>query len=251
MTRYAILGGGRLATHMGRYMSLLNQPCSRWARDPASPLNTHAIPDHRQRLLETVEPASHVLLLVSDDAILPLVRQYPFLREKRLVHCSGALSVPGIAGAHPLMTFADQPYDLETYRAIPFFVEEDRLERVLPGLPNPCYTIEKADKALYHALCVMAGNFPQILWQEVSRMFEDRLNIPPEVLHPYLERVVRNFLRDPQGSVTGPLVRGDGRTISRNIGALEGTALSEIYLAFIRHREAIGGRPGQLLEKAS
>jgi hypothetical protein len=64
MTHYAILGGGRLARHMRHYFSLLNLPCSAWAREVSSDLNSHASGSPAERLRATVRPASHVLLLV-------------------------------------------------------------------------------------------------------------------------------------------------------------------------------------------
>jgi len=117
---YAILGDGRLARHMRRYLGLLGLRCSGWARNPASPFNSHPETSQAARLRRTVEHATHVLVLVRDDAIAALVRRYPELRDRALIHCAGAFSLPGVAGAHPLMTFAEGFYTLEEYRAIPF-----------------------------------------------------------------------------------------------------------------------------------
>lgn len=239
---YAILGDGRLSRHMHLYLGLQGQACSGWARNRHSNFNTHDTRDHELRLRRTIEPASRVLLLVTDDAIAPLVRQYPFLHHKRLIHCAGALSLPGIAGAHPLMTFADGWYSLEQYRAIPFLVESGHeFPDLFPGLPNPYHTVSVEQKALYHALCVMAGNFPQILWSAVSERFRDRLDVPPDVLHAYLRRSLENFLASPDDALTGPLARGDDRTVQRNMAALGGDHLQDLYAAFARfyaHREA-------------
>ena len=113
---YALLGDGRLARHMRHYLGLLGLPCSGWARNGASPFNTHTGSDPAARLRATIDPASHVLLLVADDAVAELLRKYPFLHAHTLVHCAGALSLPGVAGAHPLMTFAGPFYTLEQYR---------------------------------------------------------------------------------------------------------------------------------------
>ena len=233
MTHYAVLGGGRLAGHFRHYLSLLDLPVSAWARRPAPSLNTHRVGDAATRLRATVEPATHVLLLVSDAAIAGLLKRYPFLQSKTLVHCSGALSVPGIAGAHPLMTFGEELYTLEQYRRIPFMVDAGHdFAALLPGLPNPHYAIPLEDKARYHALCVMAGNFPQVLWRTVARRFGD-LGLPPETLDAYLKQVVENFTRAPETALTGPLTRGDAVTIERNLAALEGDALEPLYRAFL------------------
>lgn len=232
-THYAILGDGRLARHMHHYLGLLGRTRSGWARNHRSPFNTHTVPDAVERLRRTIAPASHVLLLVADDAIAPLARKYPFLHNRTLVHCAGALSLPGIAGAHPLMTFSNSLYTLRQYQAIPFLVESGHdFGALFPGLSNPNHTVPVEQKALYHALCAMAGNFPQILWKAVSDRFDSELGLPAEVLAPYLRQVLDNFLADPAGALTGPLARGDTRTVARNLGALEGDALQTLYLAF-------------------
>lgn len=231
--RFAILGDGRLARHMQAYLRMLDIPCTAWARNPDSPFNTHPDRSTRRRLRRSIEGASHILLLISDDAIAPLVRRYPELHSHTLVHFAGALSLPGVAGAHPLMTFGRDLYTLETYRAIPFMVEAGHaFEDLLPGLPNPHHSIDTGDKALYHALCVMAGNFPQVLWQAVADRFEARLGVSGDVLDAYLRRSLENFLADPAGALTGPLARGDEATIRRNRSALAGDGLQAVYRAF-------------------
>lgn len=235
---YAILGGGRLARHMRHYFSLLDMPCHAWARNPHSKLNSFDIADPQQRLLATVADASHVLLLVADDAISNLLKRYPVLHGKTLLHCSGALSIPGVAGAHPLMTFGTELYSLETYQKIPFMLDQGLdMKAVLPGLPNPHSHIAVDKKAEYHALCVMAGNFPQILWQATaSRLTE--MGLPENAMEPYLLQVMQNFISSPTGALTGPLSRGDTGTVKRNLQALEGDGLQALYQSFVEFHNA-------------
>jgi 2-dehydropantoate 2-reductase len=237
MTHYAILGGGRLARHMRHYLTLSGLPVSIWSRDGTLDVNTHNAPNARVRLEATVRPASHVLLLVSDGAIADLVSRYPFLHQKTLLHCSGALSIPGVAGAHPLMTFGHELYTLGQYQKIPFMVDQGHdFAALLPGLCNPHFPVRLEDKPRYHALCVMAGNFSQILWQAASAGFES-MGLPPETLAPYLQQVVSNFIANPAhtpfAALTGPLSRGDVNTIRRNLSALNGDPLQPVYQAFV------------------
>jgi predicted short-subunit dehydrogenase-like oxidoreductase (DUF2520 family) len=235
---YALLGGGRLAQHLRRYLELEGLECSGWARDLRSELNTHNDPDPERRLRETLASATHVLLLVDDDAISTLLRKYPFLHQYRLIHCAGALSLPGVAGAHPLMTFGRTLYDQETYRAVPFMVEAGHeFDELLPGLSNPHYVIAPEQKALYHALCVILGNFPQILWQAASGRMDAELGIPPGALRAYLQQSLDNFLADPEGALTGPLARGDVATQARNKAALGSSPLQDLYRAFAEFHE--------------
>lgn len=233
MTHYAILGGGRLARHVSHYLSLLDIPHSRWARDKHPTLNTHKFSDPSIRLAATLEPASHALMLVTDDAINKMLRRYPALHEKSLVHCSGSLSFPGVAGAHPLMTFSHELYSLEQYLQIPFMVDSGYIfSDILPGFPNPHFPVEIENKPRYHALCVMAGNFVQILWQAAGARFT-AMGLPASTLLPYLKQVSANFVDHPETSLTGPLSRGDHATLQRNLNSLEADPLQAVYQAFV------------------
>ena len=235
MTNYAIIGGGRLARHFSKYFRLLEIPHYRWTRDHGSPFNTFDVPDAEQRLRKTVSKADRVLLLVSDKSITALLKQYPFLHTKQLIHCSGSLSVPGVAGAHPLMTFTDKLYALDTYLKVPFIVEAGHVfSQLFPGLPNPHFAISAQDRNRYHAMCVMAGNFSQLMWKSISDRFEQQLGLPASSLHPYLEKATENFIIAPESSLTGPLTRGDQQTIERNSSSLADDHLQGLYAAFLR-----------------
>jgi predicted short-subunit dehydrogenase-like oxidoreductase (DUF2520 family) len=243
MMNYAIVGGGRLARHFSHYFQSLEIPHTRWTRDGQCSFNSFELTDAEQRLRETLGKADRVLLLVSDNAIGALLKQYPFLYEKRLIHCSGALSLPGIAGAHPLMTFSDDLYELETYLSIPFAVDAGHsFEDLFPGLPNSYFAINVEDKARYHAMCVMAGNFSQVLWKGISERFEQQLDLPAGSLHPYLKRVADNFIEAPKAALTGPLIRSDQQTIEKNIQSLDGDPLQDLYRAFVHFYQSEEGR---------
>jgi len=235
MLNYAIVGGGRLARHFSQYFHLLEIPHTRWTRDRRSPFNSSDLPDAERRLRDTVAKVDRVLLLISDSAITTVLKQYPFLHEKHLIHCSGAISIPGVSGVHPMMTFTDQMYDLDTYQSVPFIFEAGfHFDKLFPGLPNPGFEISIEDKARYHAMCVMAGNFSQLMWKGISDRFEQQIKLPAGTLHPYLEKVAENFIQAPETALTGPLTRNDQNTIERNVQALEGDALQDLYLAFVR-----------------
>ena len=251
MINYAIVGGGRLARHFSHYFQLLEISHTRWTRDRGSSFNTFDLPDAELRLRETIAGADHVLLLVSDNAIGIMLKQYPFLHEKTLIHCSGALSFPGVIGAHPLMTFADDLYALEIYQSVPFMLETGHsFAELFPKLSNPAFAINVEDKARYHAMCVMAGNFSQILWKGVSDRFEQQLDLPVETLHPYLKQLATNFSQSPETALTGPLARNDVATIGRNLNALNNDPMQGLYRAFVEYYED-DDRQGELWGQAS
>jgi len=242
MTNYAIVGGGRLARHFSEYFRLLEIPHTRWTRDHRSAFNSFAIADAKQRLQAAVRDAGRVLLLVSDSSIVAVLRQYPFLHEKQLVHCSGSLGIPGVAGAHPLMTFSDRLYPLETYQRVPFVMEPgSSFTCLFPGLSNPNFEVDAKDKSRYHAMCVMAGNFPHLLWKVISVRFEQELSLPVAALHPYLRQLAENFIATPNSALTGPLTRNDRKTIERNLVSMQGDPLQDLYTAFMRFYERSEG----------
>jgi hypothetical protein len=222
---FGIVGDGRVARHFHHYLTQLGLSVRSWSRRAGS---TPA-PD-------ALAPCRTVLLLIPDGAIVPFVEAWPGLAHARLVHFSGALVTSVAFGAHPLMTFGPDLYDLETYRAIPFVVDEGGppFEDLLPGLPNPSFAIPAAARAYYHALCVMAGNFSTLLWQKLFRELETRFGIPASAAHPYLAAITANLLADAGRALTGPLSRGDAATIADNLRALEGDPFHAVYSAFVR-----------------
>jgi hypothetical protein len=218
---YGIVGSGRVAKHLQHYLQLSEIPCLRWSRSE----NKH--------LFSSLLEADVILLAISDSAIEEFYSAHPALELKPCLHFSGSLVSPKIPSAHPLFTFSHLLYDLEVYRSIPFICEAGRqsFKDFFPQLPNPSYQIPAEAKARYHALCVLSGNFTQMLWQKFFRELA-KMELPVEVALPYLKQNLENLLTDPLRSLTGPFVRGDQATIDRNLNALEGDAFQAVYQAF-------------------
>jgi predicted short-subunit dehydrogenase-like oxidoreductase (DUF2520 family) len=235
---YLVIGNGRMARHFVHYLKYKNLPFYNWARANSEP----------SQLLTWLESAHRVLLLISDQAIADFVDQYPVLKSKFLVHFSGALSFDFAAGAHPLSTFSDQLYSLGEYAKTPFLIDQPKLQLsdVLPGFQNPYYHIDKSKKALYHALCVMSGNFTTMLWQQTFRKFETDLNLPAHVLHTYLTQVTKNLIQKPASALTGPFVRNDIETIEKNLNSLHGQPEQELYKAFIQYFRSVNGSQAEI-----
>jgi predicted short-subunit dehydrogenase-like oxidoreductase (DUF2520 family) len=225
---FGIVGSGRVARHFLHYLKLLGLSASVWSRHAPGPSPPEAL-----------APCRTVLLLISDDAIEPFAIAWPQLQTKRLVHFSGSLETAVAEAAHPLMTFGPRLYDLDEYRRIPFMLDRGGtpFRELLPGLPNPSFTMSAADRPYYHALCVMAGNFSTMLWLKLFDEFQRRLGIPPSAAHPYLARMTANLITDAGTALTGPLSRGDARAVSRNLRALERDPFHAVYTAFVKAYE--------------
>ena len=228
---YLIVGAGRVSRHFQNYFTKLSIPFSVWQRT-----------DGDVEFRERSSRSSHILLLINDSQIDLFYRQHEaLLSAKSCVHFSGALVSDLVASAHPLMTFADSLYELQMYESLPFVLEESRgdLSDYLPGLKNPSFKIPAAQKSLYHSLCVMSGNFTVLLWEKVFADFEKTLGLPKQILLPYLLQTTENLALAPSGVsvLTGPLARGDQKTIEKNLRALEGDSFNQVYKAFLNSYE--------------
>lgn len=229
---YLIIGNGRVAKHFCHYFNQLGIVFSCWHRK---------LP--REQLDKLLSSATHILILISDDAIDCFINSYLSTSKACLIHCSGSLTSEKAYGAHPLMSFSHELYAIEQYQAMTFVVDDDAPDssELLPGLPNASVRLKKSLKAKYHALCVMAGNFSCILWQKLMRSFEQEFHLPSSISHPFLMQQSKNIMSDYTTALTGPLVRGDDETIAKNIAALEGDSFQEIYKSFVNGMDASQG----------
>lgn len=228
-----IIGNGRVSHHFQHYFSLLQIPYSSWHRKQAI-----------SQLHQTLNHATHVLLLINDSAIESFIETQLQTYQGMVIHCSGSLVTERAYGAHPLMTFSEKLYDLALYQTIPFILDHDAPEftELFPGLQNQYVRLQKSLKPKYHALCVLSGNFSCLMWQKLFNTLEHEFNIPGSMAHPYLSQQTHNLLTDPHRALTGPLARGDSNTIASNLSALENDPFQAVYQSFITcYQKMIGG----------
>jgi 3-methyl-2-oxobutanoate hydroxymethyltransferase len=222
---YLLVGGGRLARHLGHYFDLLGIAHVGWVREDGLP-----------RLASAAAGARAVLLAIPDDAIGPFAAEHDdLLGPAPRVHFSGARRLPGITGCHPLGSFGDVTFPDELYRSVHFVVQSGgaRFGDVFPDLPNPHTRIPAGAEVAYHAAAVVAGNFTALLWRRAAETFE-RLGLPPAAWRAYLETVASNVRADPESAVTGPVIRGDTGTIAAHLGELGDDPWGDVYRSFLR-----------------
>lgn len=219
---YLIVGAGCTSIHFQNYLGLLDLSWTLWDRSQSN-----------VKLKKEIALATHILLLISDSAIESFYQEHLLTTTKRVVHFSGALEIPGVISAHPLMTFSKNLYSLEEYKLFPFITTANlSFSEILPGFPNPHYHLQPEQKAFYHALCVISGNFTNLLWQKMNLGLKS-LGLPNDIFQPYLRRTVLNILQDTENSLTGPLARKDLKTVIANDHALNGDPFQKIYRAFV------------------
>ena len=223
---YGIVGDGCVARHFCRYLSLAGIPFKQWSRKRNKQVS----------VTDFLTGCRAVLLLIRDDAIADFINSNPELLQMNPVHFSGSIYCKEVPSIHPLMTFGTDLYCLEKYRKIPFISEKGRIgfKDLFPELSNPAFAIDSEKKALYHSLCVLAGNFTVMLWQKAFADFHNRLGLDGKILFPYLEQIFANIKNNPFAALTGPLARDDKKTITMNLNALSSDSYQDVYLAFLK-----------------
>ena len=217
------------------------------ARSLASQLEGDAQPTTLpERVLAACEL---VFLTVQDGAIEGLAARLPWQASHLVVHCSGALGLdvlqpPADAGAtvgclHPLQSFPSRNPEPDRFSNISCGVEGREplggvLERIVADLGARVIRLEGVDRALYHAAAVFASNYVVALASAARRLWS-MAGLPPEsareALAPLLLAVAGNISRvELEDALTGPVARGDVRTVEVQLAALSlDPSLQELY----------------------
>jgi predicted short-subunit dehydrogenase-like oxidoreductase (DUF2520 family) len=239
----AIVGRGRLGTALA---SALRE--AGWA--VIGPLGRGAA---RQR-------AQAVLLCVPDAEIKPAASLLDL--GQPVGHCSGASGLDLLApheafSIHPLMTITGDGGDFRgagaaiaagTPRALALAAE---IARTL-GLR--AVEIAERDRAAYHAAASIASNFLVTLEAAAERLALSA-GADRELLVPLVRATVENWARlGPRRALTGPVERGDERTVARQREAVAERApeLLTVFDALVASTRALADEdPGGLEDRSA
>ena len=214
-----------MASHWATYLDMLGKPHLKWARA------TH----DSQSLATALEAVKQVFLAISDDSLESFHDENLKNFAGPVYHFSGCHLSANMKTCHPLMTFGTALYEYDVYRGMTLVLESGDKEgaSLFSDFPNSVVSIPAESKPLYHALCVMSCNFPQIIWANTVRQFEE-LGIGTKALRPLLSATLDNSLNIPGGSITGPLARNDQLTMDKNIQSLQSDQEKDLYRCFAK-----------------
>ena len=230
MASYVIFGAGRVGRSMAGYLTHLGHAVSLVTRAEAE--------QNRQACEKCIEGADVVAAAIPDGKLDAWRNEWRgAVAGEIAIHFSGAINVDGMHGFHPLYSFPPTPLPPETMKEIAFACPESgpAFADVFPGAPNPHFSIAAEDRARYHALAVLSGNFASFLWNETAKEFAALADIPPEtILKSYFDSLVDRFVENPEASMTGPVLRKDKLTVEKNLAALgDSPRLKQLYEAFL------------------
>jgi predicted short-subunit dehydrogenase-like oxidoreductase (DUF2520 family) len=185
-----------------------------------------------------VAKASDLLLLtVPDDSLGNVVRMLSASRAIRpgqyVVHTSGrhgtSILKPAaergalVLAMHPAMTFTGTDLDLDRLAGCVFGATGDpalRLfaERLVSDLHGRLVWIEERHRVLYHAaLAHGANHLVTLVTQAMDLLRATGAEDPAATLRPLLTAALDNALTYGDAGLTGPIVRGDIRTVRAHL----------------------------------
>ncbi len=167
--------------------------------------------------------ADLVILAVPDGAIRDVAASLPI--GPWVAHLSGATTLDALDpherrfSVHPLQTLSTErgPEQLDgAWGAVTAESDEAmaRAEWLANALGLRAFPLQDADRPLYHAAAVIAGNYLVTLYRSAARLCEE-VGAPPEALVPLMERTIANGF-----VLTGPIARGDWATVDAHLAAL-------------------------------
>lgn len=173
---------------------------------------------------EAEPDAELVLLAVPDAAIAEVAARVPI--GPWVAHVSGATPLAALEPhlhrfiVHPLQTLSRErgPEQLDGAWGAVTAEPAEALARarwLAETLGLRPFELADADRVLYHAGAVIAGNFLVTLYRVAGRLL-DEAGAPPEALVPLMTRTIENGF-----ALTGPIARGDWSTVEAHLAALE------------------------------
>jgi predicted short-subunit dehydrogenase-like oxidoreductase (DUF2520 family) len=257
--RVGVVGAGRVGAVLGAALRRAGHDvCAVSAVSELSRLRAQALLPDVPILdpAQTAAGADLVLLAVPDDVLPGLTAglvQVRALREGQFVaHPSGRYGVGVLdaarqAGAlplalHPVMTFTGTSVDLARLADCPFGVTSADAARpaaealVVEMGGDPVWVPEEA-RARYHAGIVFGANYLMALVTTALDLLSAAgVEDPARLVAPLLEASLDNALRHRDAALTGPVARGDARTVAAHLEQIDAVSpvAADAYRALAR-----------------
>ncbi|MFZ0391739.1 MAG: Rossmann-like and DUF2520 domain-containing protein [Calditrichia bacterium] len=244
-----IIGGGRAGASLAFYFSRQGQRIlSLSERNPErfdflqQTFNWPFLTQHIE--VPTLQDSRIVLICIHDNQVAEVARslseKLPSWRNKVVAHTSGALPAKvlnplkkkgaAVASMHPVYSFSKDPRENHLLRNIWFNLEGDsealnQLEELFRFTQNRILRVDESRKEAVHLACVFYANFYVALAQISKEILQDIPLEEPEIfemLNPLLRSSVDQVLAHGTAKgLTGPIKRGDTRTIQAHLELMQ------------------------------
>ncbi len=270
MARIGVVGAGRVGAVLAAALRAAGHEITAAAGDSAGSRSRAAtlLPGVPLAKPTDVARSCDLLLLTVPDDMLDNVATTlggagAIRSGQYVVHTSGrhgldVLHAPSRLGAHPIalhpaMTFTGTDLDLDRLSGCVFGVtcrDADRAyaERLVSDLDGVSTWVAEDRRVLYHAaLAHGANHLVTLVGQAMELLASAGADDPAATLRPLLTSALDNALTYGDVALTGPIVRGDVRTVQAHLAEIAETVPTTIpaYVAMARataDRAVLDGR---------
>lgn len=238
-----IIGAGKVGRVLGKqfFKHAIFTPCDVLNRSIDSSLSACEFMGAGYAIdtFSALRQADVYMLAVSDDQIKSCSHQLQrlgLIQPTTLVfHCSGALCANelnlsnGAASLHPIRSFADPTQVAAQFEGTICSLEgydnaTQLLAKALEKIGAQVVKLEEKGKTLYHAAAVFASNYLVTLMDASLTTFQAAgitVEMAKQMAEPLAHESLNNvFQLGAQAALTGPIARGDVKTIQRHQDAL-------------------------------
>lgn len=244
--KIGFIGGGKVGISLGKYFLSKGNIISYYHRKGSSlSSKTKNMNDifYYTKLDDIIRFNTIVFITTKDDIISNIIGEILNMdginNKQVFIHTSGSISSHifspladigcGCYSLHPLMTFSDHNVPLDIIENTSFTLEGnkknyDLIESFLKKAHINYYEINPDDKILYHAAaCIMCNYLVTLLdsgYMILKEIGFDE-NFSKEIFKPLIQTTLDNiYEKGCAKSLTGPISRGDEKTIQSHINAI-------------------------------
>ena len=240
MARIGVVGAGRVGAVLSTALRAAGHEVVAAAGDSAASLQRieTMLPGVRHAKPTDVARACDLLLLtVPDDMLSNVVTTLVgagVIREGQVVcHTSGRHGLAVLAPAtgigarpiamHPAMTFTGTELDLDRLAGCVFGMtagpdERGYAEGLVSDLGGTPLWVPESKRTLYHAgLAHGANHLVTLVSQAMELLAASGAEDPAATLRPLLSAALDNALKSGDAALTGPIMRGDVRTVQAHL----------------------------------
>ena len=232
MKKIAIIGKGRVATHLGKALS--------------GGGHFVVMCGGRERICDVPDDADMVVLAVKDDCIgdVSLGLEGVIHAETLVVHTAGSVGMGALVQERRGVFYPMQTFSMERevdFSKVPLFLEasDDEglalLDSVARSISRKVYHLDGEKRGVLHLAAVFCCNFVNHMYALSEELLE-REGIPFETMLALIDETAAKVHElSPRVAQTGPAVRWDESVMERHIGMLSDERVQMIYKILSRN----------------
>jgi predicted short-subunit dehydrogenase-like oxidoreductase (DUF2520 family) len=250
----SFIGAGAVGTALGLYLKKHNiKVVGYYSKTYNSALNASELTETKafKSLNELINVSKFIFITTNDNAISEVANNLSKLIDSFegyiVAHTSGALTTEVLdelekKGAltfsiHPLQTFVDPKVTCDKLSNTMFAIEGNKdidvIKKLLDSTNNNYTVIDKLNKPLYHAGACIVSNYLVTLLKSGFKLFKEA-GFREEDIFDSIEPLIMGTLNNIKSigidnALTGPLARGDSKTIKNHINNINDRELNDFY----------------------